>query len=288
MSIVAEKVRFAGFETPPVVFGANWNEDRQRLRIAGRGMKLWDGDVDVVVSYTPDEDETLAAAITGVQVDAAATLAEWIPEQDVPIDGAMDFVARYGESAAGATYDGRFALRGATLDDENLIGYAAEYLANEKPFSKLMFEVLPEAYPQTFGLDGTRFVELTGAFQADEDGFALGSLIAEMGEARFRGAGRMNAERRLDVTGGLELSRKATELLVREAPQYHGLVGDNGRLAIPVLVRGPLDAATAVVPSWYLRSLSAAAAGEDVEPFVTPVREPLELKSGPLPGVGDF
>lgn len=221
--VIVDPVRLQEVESPFTLEGS-------RLSFAPARFTLYDGThegrVDADLAPTPPR-WTMDSRLTGL--DAGAFL-DTLTGSDQRLDGTASIDAAFAGAVGkplAQTVRGR-----ARIDVANgvLRGFPLLAAVNQ------MVRVAEQAGPDT------RFARLSATLDVSSGAATTDDLVLEMDQLRVEAAGRIGADRSVDLRGVATLSRQRAADAVVRARELARLRNADGEMALPLAITGTLDA----------------------------------------------
>jgi uncharacterized protein involved in outer membrane biogenesis len=219
-----------------------------RIEIQKASLRAWDGELSATGSYDTGAAQPRFDVRTQVQkVRIEQLLAGRAPALARVLSGQLD--TQLDVRGAGSTWDqirpllngsGNLRLSDGLLRQFNAVGDTLRAFAAVPALTGSGLGRFVAGHPKLFGAEDTAFRELVTGIQIQDGWVNLPGFLLGASEYELRGQrrGRLSLEGKLDLPVDVVLSQALSEEALAAAAQLRYLRGSDGRVALPVLLRG--------------------------------------------------
>jgi len=280
-SFLPERVVFGGMDLGKLPWGMSWY--KEKLLVSAANTKIWNGDNDVSLTYTPAEYPAFSIVGQLVSADAAAMARTFLPKLGLAVEGTGATAYAITRDAAGAL---EWIVHGSvsvgSISNYDLYSRAIEALGDADPAIRV--GELAAMLPQPRHGEGTRVDRFY--FEADRKGdvYTIGGLLLRGEDFRFDADGEYSDAAGLRLDGTFAVPQAAAEKLTASASWLSALRSSDGAMYVPIVITGkPADPTVALAPG-FADTLARAKRSEPVTAPVRKLPRHVGQKLGTIPG----
>jgi hypothetical protein len=162
---------------------------------------------------------------------------------------------------------GRVGLYDGEIADGAIVHAALRAIADEVGAANFLTDRLIATFPDTLAADRVAYDSIELDYQTRADGIAVRSLIMKSPHLILRAEGLIATDDTVAGWGVITFSEELTRELIASLGPLIRLAGTDGKLRVPVRLRGAVANASVTVDERFTDELGRAMRGERVGPF---------------------